>query len=260
MRAGPCVELRGTVLNEPLGTFLVFFLAALWIGVGGYFLLSRRGRRSRGWLGLALLLGGVGATQAGISFQAFSYQFKCAGRQVCDFTNGFEVGYSLTQAASVSAMVIAVAIACSQGRTRRGVIVYAVLNAVVYFAVATVGVRQPSKLLLSFEVLMLFCTARHHPGDRAGSPPPRASPRTRRTSHPHGSPAPDRGQCRVLRLLRCRGNANPVERWRRFCFSANDVLHVGMIVWLIDVAVALGPILADRDRVCLTRPRRKAQP
>jgi cell division protein FtsW (lipid II flippase) len=31
-----------------------------------------------------------------------------------------------------------------------------------------------------------------------------------------------------------------------FYFSANDVLHVGMIAWLIYVAAALGPTLTDR--------------
>jgi hypothetical protein len=33
----PCVEVGSTVLNEPLGTVLVFTLAVLWVGVGIYF-------------------------------------------------------------------------------------------------------------------------------------------------------------------------------------------------------------------------------
>jgi hypothetical protein len=137
----PCVEVWSTVLNEPLATVLVLS-AALWFGVGFYFLVTRRGQRSRSWLGIALVLGGLGAAQAGVSFQAFSYELKCAGREFCSFTNGFEVGYSLTQAWSVSAMLIAVTFACALGRGRRVVIVYAVLNAMVYCVVLFLGVRQ----------------------------------------------------------------------------------------------------------------------
>ena len=79
----PCVQVGDTIVNEPLGTFLVFALAALWIGVGVYFLVTRRAQRSRLWLGVALVLGGLGAAQAGISYQAFSYELKCAGQEFC---------------------------------------------------------------------------------------------------------------------------------------------------------------------------------
>ena len=111
----PCVQVGDTVLNEPLGTFLVFLLAGLWVASGVYFLRTRRGQRSRAWLGVALILGGVGAALAGVSYQAFSYELKCAGLELCRLTNGWEVGYSVTQAFSVSAMLIAVAHACTTG-------------------------------------------------------------------------------------------------------------------------------------------------
>ena len=66
---------------------------------------TRSGQRSRAWLGVALLLGGIGAGLAGASYQAFSYPLKCAGWDFCRLTDGLEVGYSVSQAASVSAMV-----------------------------------------------------------------------------------------------------------------------------------------------------------
>ena len=90
----------------------------------------------------------------GVSYQAFSYELKCAGKEFCTYTNGFEVGYSITQAWSVSAMLVAVAYACTLAR--RGVMIYALANAVVYTIVAIAGVLLPSIVLLSFEVLMLF--------------------------------------------------------------------------------------------------------
>ncbi len=238
----PCVDVGGIVLNEPLGTFLVFTLAALWIAVGVGFLLTRRGQASRGWLGVALVLGGLGAAQAGVSYQAFSYELKCAGKQYCTYTNGFEVGYSITQAWSVSAMLIAVAYACALGRARRGVSVYAVLNAAAYCLVALVGVLTASTVLLSFEVLMLFAlpgiilvivlSARSH------------------------EPASRSIMWAAILLLAVNAayfayyaagvTESLWDEGRGFYFSANDVLHVGMIGWLVFVAVTLGPRLRDR--------------
>ncbi|TXI81449.1 MAG: hypothetical protein E6Q44_04320 [Flavobacteriales bacterium] len=249
----PCVTVGQTVVNEPLGTVLVFALAALWVGVGIYFLVSRRGQRSRAWLGVALILGGLGAAQAGVSYQAFSYELKCAGEQFCRYTNGFEVGYSLTQAWSVSAMLIAVAYACAQVRGRRLMIGYAIANAVVYCLVLAAGVLLPDKTLLSFEVLMLFAL-------------------------------PGVITVIVVSAVRYRRTKDTAARWILWAailliavqvayfayyaagvtqslwdagagvyFSENDVLHVGMVAWLVFVAATLGPRLRDTGSAAAVR-------
>lgn len=249
----PCVAVGDTIVNEPLGTVLVFTLAALWIGVGVYFLATRRGQNSRTWLGVALALGGLGAAQAGVSYQAFSYELKCAGQEVCRYTNGFEVGYSVTQAWSVSAMLIAVAYACATARPRRLMIGYAVLNALVYCVVAVAGVMQPSKTLLSFEVLMLFAL----PGIIIVIVV--SGMRYRRT----------RDSCArwilwaaillvAVQIAYFAYYAAGITQtlWAGgsgFYFSENDVLHVGMLAWLVLVAATLGPRLRDwSDPVAVT--------
>ncbi len=240
----PCVEVGDTILNEPLGTVLVFGLALLWLIVGTYFLLTRAGQRSRAWFGLALLLGGVSAALAGISYQALSYVLKCEGLQYCRLTNGFEVGYSLTQAFSVSAMLVAVAYACTTGGTRRGFLTYAGVNAGVYVLVTVIAVMLPSAVLLSFPVLMLFAVpglvmviviAARRRADR---------------------------MARVIlniALLQILVQAAYFAYYaagitqtlwddgKGFYFSENDVLHVGMILWLVYVWRALGPLLRDVD-------------
>ena len=241
----PCVTVGDTVLNEPLGSVLVFGLALLWVVVGGYFLATRRGQRSRLWLGVALVLGGLGAAQAGISYQAFSYELKCAGREVCVLTNGFEVGYSLTQAWSVSAMVVAVAYATAQARTRRAIMIYAVANGVVYTAVLAAGVLLPSALLLSFTVLMLFAV----PGIIITMVLSwRGYRRTGEAGH---------RTIFIAAILLIAVNVAYYAYWAAgitqtlwqdgdgFYFSENDVLHVGYIAWLLYLAVGLGPRLAD---------------
>ncbi len=243
----PCIEVGSTVVSEPLGSFLVFSLAVLWVVVGCYFLKSRRGQRSRAWLGIALILGGVGAAQAGISYQMFSYALKCAGREYCQLTNGFEVGYSVTQALSVSAMLAAVAYACTIGGLRRGLIGYGFVNAVLYLLITIAGVMLPSRTLLSFEVLMLFAL----PGIVlvilvAGR-------RYRRSRQ-----AMDRSLLVAALLLVlvqvayfAYGAAGITQQvWndgRGFYFSANDVLHVGMIAWLVYVYAVLRTHLGDHE-------------
>lgn len=243
----PCVTVGNTVLNEPFGTSLVFLLAALWIAAGVYFVVTRHNQRSRAWLGVALVLGGVGAAQAGISYQAFSYVLKCEGRQLCVLTNGFEVGYSITQALSVSAMLTAVAYACSTARSRRWMFWYAGINAGVYVAISVVGVLVPNALLLSFSVLMLFAlpgivivivvaTRRYH-----------------QTRDPM-----DRSLVVAAALLvlvqvayfayYAAGITSMLwDDGKGFYFSENDVLHIGMVAWLGYVVVVVGKHLHDRQ-------------
>lgn len=240
----PCIEVASTTVNEPIGIFLVFALAAFWLASGVYFLRTRRSQHSRTWFGVALVLGGIGAALAGISYQLFSYVLKCEGRELCVLTNGYEVAYSVTQAWSVSAMVVAVAYACTTGRSRTLLIWYALLNALVYCAVTIVGVMLPSALLLSFTVLMLFAlpgvviviviTAR-----RLGQPKERAI-----------------FTAAVLLLLvqvayyaywTAGLTAQLWDNGNGIYFSENDVLHIGFILWLAFLLWRVGPTLDDHE-------------
>ncbi len=234
-----------TIVNEPLGTFLVFLLAGLWVASGIYFLRTRRGQRSRQWLGIALILGGIGAALAGVSYQTFSYELKCAGLDLCRLTNGWEVAYSLTQACSSSAVLIAVAHACTTGRLRRGLIIFAIANAAVYLVITVIGVLAPSAVLLSFAVLMLFAL----PGILivivvAG-----------RRYHATRDPM-DRSlviaavllvlvQVAYFAYYAAGITAVLWDDGSGFYFSENDVLHVGMILWLWYLVAVVGRHLRD---------------
>ena len=238
----PCVEVGGVTLAEPWSSVLVFALALLWIGVGAYFLVTRRSQRSRTWFGISLVLGGLAAGSAGISYQAFSYELKCAGREYCALTNGYEITYSLLQVASMSAMVVAVAYALASVRSRRGISIYALVNLLVYVVVTIAGILLPSAFLLSFELLLVFAI----PALVIA-----AVLAVRCRSEPLG-----RRVLWVLVLLVLVQVAYLVyfaagitaSLWASgIYFSANDVLHVGMLIWLVVTALALGPTLRDSD-------------
>ena len=240
----PCTEVGGAVIDEPFGTALVALLALAWLASGLYFLLTRDSQRSRTWLGIAFVLGGIGAAVAGVSYQAFGYELKCVGYDVCRLTDGWEVAYSVAQAASVSAMLVAVAYACTSGRLRRGVVVYAGLNVAVYLVVTALGVLAPSSLLLSFEVLMLFAVpgivlvlvlaARH----------------ARQAEDPLGRRLVVAAVLLVVVQVAyfgyyAAGIGTSLWDSRGISFTANDVLHVGMLFWLGYVVRAVGPLLRD---------------
>lgn len=238
----PCVEVGGITLAEPWSSALVFGLALLWLGVGIYFLASRSGQRSRTWFGTSLVLGGLAAGSAGISYQAFSYELKCVGREFCALTNGYEIAYSLLQVASMSAMVVAVAYALASPRVRRVITVYAVVNLVVYVVITIAGVLMPSAFLLSFELLLLFAVP--------------ALVIAAVLAIRRWSESVARRILWVLVLLVLVQVAYLIyfalgiteSLWASgVYFSANDVLHVGMLAWLAVTALALGPVLRDRS-------------
>lgn len=240
----PCIDVAGTTINEPIGIVLVFGLALFWIGAGIYFLRTRRGQRSRSWFGVALVLGGIGAGLAGTSYQLFSYVLKCEGREVCVLTSGYEVAYSVTQAWSVSAMVVAVAYACTQGRLRTVLIWYALINALVYCVVTYVGVTSPSAVLLSFNVLMLFAL----PGVIIV-----IAITARRLSQPK-----ERAMFTAAILLLlvqvayyaywASGLTQTLwDDGNGVYFSENDVLHIGFILWLVYLLWRVGPTLDDQE-------------
>ncbi len=244
----PCVELAsGSILNEPFGTTLVFFLAGLWIAAGIYELGIRDAQNSRAWLAIALILGGVGAALAGTSFQAFSYELKCAGRERCLWTNGFEIGYNLAQAASVSAMLIAVAYACTTRGWRRGLIGYAIGNVIAYCAVSAIGVERADRFLLSFDMLMLFAL----PGLIAVLAI--SGERYRRRREAMDLALLGAGVWLVVTFAAYYGyyaaglTQTFWEGGRGFYFSENDVLHIGMVIWIIYVVIFLARRIRDVD-------------
>ncbi|HMV77350.1 MAG TPA: hypothetical protein PL048_00985 [Leptospiraceae bacterium] len=248
-RIRPCIDMGGFIFNEPLGSFLVFLLAFLWVLSGFYFLKKNSGQKSRNWFGIALVLGGIGAFQAGISYQAFSYLLKCAGREFCQLTNGFEVGYSVTQAVSVSAMMTAMAFACTKGLFRKSIIVYSLLNAVIYIIITVIGVSQLNKVLLSFEVLMLFAL----PGILLVLLISGIGYIKSRNSLD--------GSLLMAAVLLVLVNvayfgyyaagitASLYQEGKGFYFSENDVLHVGMILWLWYTVTYVGRHLKDIEDI-----------
>ena len=154
----PCVNLPGTdiILNQPFSTFLVYLLGLMWIWAGWRFWKTRDGHTSKILWCISLGLGGVAALLAGTSYQAFGYELKCAGRELCIWSNWWEISYMTIQVASLNTMLAAVAFSCTTGNIRKGILVYAVINTIIHFCMTMTGATLPNRFMISFELLVLF--------------------------------------------------------------------------------------------------------
>ena len=231
------------ILIQPSSTVIVYSVALLTLGVGLYFLRVRESQRTRLWWGIGLLLSGFGALLAGTSYQAFGYEIKCAGRQFCTWTSWWETAYLIFTAAGMNAMLIAVAYSCTTGTLRKALSAFAAASAAIYAGVVLTGALVPIRFLVSFECLMLAATpaivlaliltgrAFHERRDRMS----RALLRTWA------------GVVMVIvaYVLALSMGITQTLWTRGIWFTENDVLHVGMILWILHIAVALPKTVKD---------------
>jgi hypothetical protein len=143
------------ILVQPSSTVFVYLLGLVGISLGIYFYRIQGNQKSRFWWGTAMLLWGIGALLAGTSYQAFSYEIKCAGNEICSWTSWWEVIYLVLSAASVDALIVAEAYACCIGKWRKTMIVYAAINFGLYTIAILLGVLLLDRFLLSFELLLV---------------------------------------------------------------------------------------------------------
>jgi hypothetical protein len=245
----PYAELRlgaqNIIFVQPSTSALVYFLGVLTIAIGLYFLRIRHGQQSRLWWGIALLLWGLGTLLAGTSYEAFSYAIKCAGRASCLWTSWWEILYLITTVWSVDAMLLAVAYSSTTGKLRKALSVYAIANAVLYFIVVMVGVFVPVKFLISFEFLLVV-----------GFPGILAFFFINGWRYSKFKQPLDKVLLvtwvwlgiTIIAYFVYFMSGNAVALWAKgLWFTENDVLHIGLIIWMLYIAFAVAPRTKDLE-------------
>lgn len=231
------------IWTQPLSTCIVYFVGLFSIYSGYRFLSSHQDQRSKMAWGIGLILSGIGALFAGTSYQAFGYEIKCNGKEFCSWTSWWEIAYMMITVPGMCAMLIASAYSNTMGKLRKGLIFYAFFNSTLYTLLLIYGVFASIKFLLSFEFLSL-----------ASSP---------------GIIVLIILHYRSYRKERSQLNLSLFNAWllliavmitytlysysgltqklwaHRIWFSDNDVLHVGMILWVYYVQRKLLPIMRD---------------
>ena len=231
----PCVqiELFSTVfiVVQPSSTFIVYFLGILTVLIGAYLLKVGRKQKFVAWWGIALLLWGLGAIFAGTSYQAFSYEIKCAGRAFCIWTSWWEVMYLIFSVGSVDAMMIAQTNLTPE-RTHYTVMrLYATINFLVYVLIVVIGSVIPITILISFELMVLFLA-------------PSIMifilfnlKRRRRLKQPIDLYLLHIWVFLIIIMgtyfLYFMTNVTEILWEHDIWFSANDVLHIGLILWML---------------------------
>ena len=228
---------------QPSTSAIVYLLGILTIGVGIYFLKIRQNQKSRLWWGVALLLWGLGAILAGTSYEAFSYAIKCAGREACLWTSWWEIAYLVVTVWSLDAMMLAVAHSSTAGGLRRGLSIYALVNAIAYFALIVVSVFVPVKFLISFEFLLVV-----------GAPTFVALFVINLLNYLKTKSMPELmlvGAWLWMAVTIAAYFGYYMTGWtdmlwaKGMWFSENDVLHIFLIVWMLYLGFGLAPRVMD---------------
>ncbi len=249
LKTGPYMEISSGplkfILMEPSSSILVYLLSLVTVGAGIYFLTIRENNRSRLWWGVSLILWGTGAFLAGTSYQALSYEIKCSAQEICSWTSWWEIYYMLFTVASVNAMMLGVSFSSTGGRLRRMMRVYALANTALYFVICLAGAFIPNKFLVSFELMTLFSS----PGYvvffiiNAG----------RYIKLRERADALLMATWLSLGLIMAGyfiyfGLGLTETLWNRgVWFSANDLLHAGLIIWILYIGFFVAKEIRDVD-------------
>lgn len=147
---------ESVIISEPSSSIIVFLLGFILTISGIKLLKNQKESKSRKYWGIGLIIWGISTFFAGISYQAFSYILKCEGRDISLWTTWWELWYLILFVISMNVIAVAVAFSSSNGKSRRNIIIYTIINSFLYLLVLISGSIIPNKFMISFECMVLF--------------------------------------------------------------------------------------------------------
>jgi hypothetical protein len=231
------------IWSQPISSFIVFFVSFYAMYTGYRLFRALPLSYAKRFWGIGLMLTGMGAFFAGISFQALGYEIKCSDREYCTLTSWYEVIYMLLSVPGMNAFLLAGVYSSTTGALRKVIGYYACLHTILYTIALLYGAFYPDAWLVSFEFFtlvsapsVLFLIGLH-------------AYRYMRSKH---------NKERTLLITwvifvhvtllyatyLCLGITQRL--WASgIWFTENDLLHTGMIAWIYYISNRLSPTLDD---------------
>lgn len=230
LQSKPYIEVGNVVWIVPSSTIIVYLLGMITILIG--FKLNKFNDTYKKYWGVSLILWGIGTILAGTSYQGLGYELKCSGEGLCLFTSWFELSYLYITALSITVMGYAVSI---KSLNRKHYSKYNRIISIGFIAYSfslVLGVLLEIRLLVTYEWFLIFFL------------PYFISFMIINTNNNRVSKNKlDTGLMKVWILMLIvntlyfayyySGIGETLYSKYNIWFSANDVLHVGLIPWMI---------------------------
>ncbi len=152
----PYLLVGDLTISEPSSSLIMLALIMMYFWTAYLFLRNRNEQDSRLWWAVFLIMFGVGALLAGVSYQAFNYEIKCRGHEYCLWTSWWEVSYMICTVAGAGAALLGAAHAIFNRQTVRYWSVYVLLSTLFYTVMASIGLIIGNRFLISFEMMVIF--------------------------------------------------------------------------------------------------------
>lgn len=155
----PCLEVRvgslNFILDRPSETLIMVAMTALFFTVTISFFRNSKESKSKLWWGIGLALWSIASVLACVVYQAFTYEIRCAEKEICSLVSWWDVWFLFFQNVSLNTIGYAVALKSASRKTRRGLAVYAIVNSSLYSIVLFSGAFLAEQFLVSYEMMLL---------------------------------------------------------------------------------------------------------
>jgi hypothetical protein len=241
----PCVEIGQWTVSQPSSSVLVFLLGFFSLFLAFQFYKNKGTHQSRLYWALSMFLGGIGALLAGVSFQAFGYEIKCKGQMDCSWTSWWEIYYNICTVAAAGALLVAISYSLMGKLGQQRAKIYAGCSTLLYSIITLVGCMLPNKLLVSFEFMILFSLPTYFFIFYWNV-------KIYRIEKTPLLSTLIKSEVLLLLVFLCYSIYSALEitslLWAKdIWFSDNDVLHLGMLGWLVFIYFKLKPLVLDAE-------------
>lgn len=148
LESKPYTILFGVTILVPSSTIIVYLLGFLILYIG-----IRLIKLDKSLWGISLIFWGLSTMLAGTSYQGLGYVLKCEGFDYCIFTSWFELAYLFFTAISIALLAIAFS---KDFYHKKWISIYAKIALVVYTVLLIIGSIFEIYLFISYELFTVF--------------------------------------------------------------------------------------------------------